>query len=125
MTDLPEPQPTSTPPASSFDLNKPTIIAGLYALGYFTGISSIIAVVLAYVWKAEPGQTWEISHYDYHIRTFWGMLIGFAVGFLLLIVLIGFLVCIAVAVWAVIRIVLSIVNAQKHEPMPNPHTLFF
>jgi uncharacterized membrane protein len=125
QTDLPENKPQGVPPSSSFDLNRPTIIAGLYALGYFTVFTSIIGIVLCYVWRSEPGQTWEISHYDYHMRTFWFGLAGSVIGFLLLIVLIGFLVLAAVGVWVIIRVVLSIVNAQKQEPMPNPHTLFF
>ena len=122
---VPEPQHSETPPSSGFDFNRPTIIAGLYGLGYFTLISSLIGVVLCYVWRSEPGQTWELSHYDYHIRTFWGMVIGSVVGFLLLLILIGFLIWVVVAIWALIRVVLSIVNAQKREPMPNPHTLLF
>ncbi len=125
QTQLPENKPQGTPPVSSFDLNRPTIIGGLYALSFFVGITSIIGIVLCYVWRSEPGQTWEISHYDYHIRTFWVSLIGFAIGFVLLIVLIGFLIMAAVGVWVVVRVVMSAVNAQKQEPMPNPHTLLF
>ena len=39
-----------------------------------------------------------------------------------MIVLIGFIALIAVAVLVVVRSVLSLVNAQRQQPMPNPET---
>lgn len=39
---------------------------------------------------------------------------------LLTIVLIGFMILPAVVVLVVVRCVLSLVNAQKRQPMPNP-----
>ncbi len=46
-------QPNATP-AGGFDLNRPTIINLLYIASFITGITGIIGVVLAYVWKGEP-----------------------------------------------------------------------
>ena len=40
--------------------------------------------------------------------------------FLLLIVAIGILVLIAVSILVIVRSVMSLLNAQKHAPMPNP-----
>ena len=48
---------------------------------------------------------------------------GWAVGVVLSVVLIGVPILIATAVWVIIRSVLSLVKAQKREPMPNPETL--
>ncbi len=109
-------------PASSggFDFNQPTIISLLYLASCITGVTAIIGVVLAYVWKGEPKAPWEASHYDYLIRTFWIGLIGSILGVILMIVLIGFLILLAVAVLVIIRSVLSLANAQKQAPMPNP-----
>jgi len=44
------------------------------------------------------------------------------ISFILMIVVIGFLLWIAVAVLVVVRSVLSLINAQKQMPMPNPET---
>jgi len=110
-------------PSSSFDLNRPTIIGLLYASSFFVGITALIGVVLAYVWRGEPHEAWEETHYEYLIRTFWLGLVGSILGALTVLILIGFLIWGIVAVWAVIRIVLSLVNAQKRSPMPNPTTL--
>jgi uncharacterized membrane protein len=122
-----EPQPQAAgaqPPVTStnFDLNHPTIISLCYLASFAVGFTSIIGLVLAYIWKGEAHEAWEDSHYQYLIRTFWLGLLGFCVGFALLIVLIGIFVLIAVGVWMIARAVMSLINAQKRQPMPNPQT---
>jgi uncharacterized membrane protein len=113
----------ATPPAtSSFDLNQPTIISLLYLSSFILGVTSIVGVVLAYVWKGEPKADWEVSHYVYLINTFWIALIGGVVSVFLMLLLIGFLLLPAVMVLVVVRCVLSLINAQKQAPMPNPGT---
>ena len=124
-TSSPEPttRPQAPPPATTsggFDFNQPTIISLCYLASFITGITGIVGVVLAFVWKNEPKADWEASHYQYLINTFWIGLIGSIVGFVLLIVLIGFFVLLGVAALVGVRSVLSLINAQKHAPMPNP-----
>lgn len=118
-----KPETPSAPASTSgFDFNRPTVVSLLYLSSFILGITVIVGVVLAYVWKGEAHAEWETSHYDYLIRTFWIGLIGGVVSVLLMIVLIGFLLMLAVGVLVVVRCVLSIVNAQKQQPMPNPET---
>ena len=114
----------STPQSQSagFDFNRPTIVSLLYLSSFLLGITVIIGVVLAYVWKGEAQADWEASHYAYLIRTFWIGLIGSVISIILMIILIGFLLWIAVAVLVIVRCVLSLINAQKQAPMPNPET---
>ncbi len=113
-------QPTS---ASNFDFNNPTIISLLYLSSFILGITGLIGVVLAFVWRGEEHEEWEDSHYQYLINTFWIGLVGGIVSFILMIVLIGFLLIFAVAALVIVRSVLSLINAQKRQPMPNPGTL--
>ena len=123
MSEAPQTKNDPQPPAApgGFDLNHPTIVSLLYLGSYLTGgIAGIVGVILAFVWRGEGGEPWEESHYTYLINTFWIGLIGSIVSFILLFVLIGILTMIAVAVWVLIRSVLSLVKAQKREPMPNP-----
>lgn len=120
-----QPQPTSTQPpatAQGFDFNHPTIVSLLYLASFVVGVTSIVGLVLAYIWKGEPHEAWEESHYQYLIRTFWIGLLGAAIGFVLLVVLIGVFVLIAVGVWVIVRAIMSLLNAQKRLPMPNPET---
>lgn len=136
MTDLSEPPPSMTPPQvsapqqsppspapqGSFDFNYPTIVSLLYLSSFILGITGLVGVVLAYVWRAESQTEWEASHYQYLINTFWIGLIGSLVSFVLFFVLIGIPMLLAVMALMVVRSVLSLVRAQKREPMPNPGT---
>ena len=111
-----------TPAAAGFSFNRPTIISLLYLASCVLMVSGLVGLVLAYVWKGEPHEEWESSHYTYLIRTFWLGLVGTVASLLLMIVLIGFILIAVVAVLVIVRCVLSLVNAQKQQPMPNPET---
>lgn len=123
----PTPVPTPPPPPSGvapggFDLNYPTIVSLLYLASFLTGITGLVGVVLAYVWRSEARDPWEASHYTYLINTFWIGLLGTITGIALMIVVIGFFIWIGALVLVVVRTVLSLLRAQKREPMPNPNT---
>ncbi|MEQ1509473.1 MAG: hypothetical protein ABL909_03615 [Sphingopyxis sp.] len=116
----PEPTPNSTP-AGGFDLNHPTIIALCYIGSLITGgVTGLVGLILAFVWKGETHGDWESSHYQYLINTFWIGLAGSIIGVILTIVLIGIFILMAVAALVIVRCVLSLINAQKRIPMPNP-----
>ncbi|WP_292684247.1 hypothetical protein [Novosphingobium sp.] len=128
MTDAvpPTPPPSPTPPPATsggFDMNRPTIISLLYLSSFVLGITALIGVILAFVWKGEPHEEWEATHYQYLINTFWIGLVGTIVGVVTMIVLIGFLILMATVALCIVRSVLSLINAQKRMAMPNPSTL--
>ena len=124
--DTPRPVSPARAPgtANSFDFNRPTVISLLYLSSCVLGVTALIGLVLAYVWRGETqaGAAWEASHFTYLIRTFWIGLAGAMVSVLLMIVLIGFVLIIGVAVWVIVRCVLSLVSAQKQEPMADALT---
>lgn len=123
-TPPPPPPPTPpSPPQGGFDFNYPTIVSLLYLSSFLLGITMLVGVVLAYVWKGESGRDpWEASHYQYLINTFWIGLAGSIIGFLTLILVVGAFILLGVMALVVVRCVLSLLRAQKHEPMPNPGT---
>ncbi|WP_422345217.1 DUF4870 family protein [Parasphingorhabdus sp.] len=120
MTDQ-TPQPTS----SGFDMNKATIISLLYIASFFVGVTGIVGVILAFVWKDEVAGTWEESHLQFHIMTFVIGLIGSVIGIILSIVLIGIPLLIALAVWVLVRSIMALLKAQKQEPIADPKTWLF
>lgn len=120
----PTQRPDATPVPNGFEFNRPTIVSLLYLASCVTGVTLIIGVVLAYVWKGEPHQPWEETHYTYLIRTFWIAVVGTVLGMLTLLIGIGFLILPGIGIWALVRTVLSLVGAQKREPMKDPETLF-
>ncbi len=109
-------------PPGGFELNRPTIVALLYLASFVVGITGIVGVVLAYVWRGDNPEPWEASHYTYQIRSFWIGLAASVLGVLLLIIGVGFLILLGVAVWVIVRSVVSLLNAQKRSPMPDPAT---
>jgi uncharacterized membrane protein len=118
--------PANTP-ATGFDLNRPTVVALLQLLGIVTiGLVSIIAVILAYQWRDDPQtQAWERTHHRYHIRTFWYSLALAAAGAVTVIIGVGVLILALIGVYVGVRAVLSLTNAQKRLPVPNPEAFLW
>ncbi|MEM1053435.1 MAG: hypothetical protein AAGI28_15205 [Pseudomonadota bacterium] len=112
-------------PNSGFDFNQPTIISLCFLASFITGITGLVGIVLAHVWQGENKDSWAASHFSYLIRTFWFGFIGFFVAGILSIVFIGLLLMPLIAVWVGVRSVLSLLKAQRQEPMPEPQTLLF
>lgn len=110
---------------SGFDLNQPTIISLLYLASFVTGVTGLIGIVLAHVWQGENKEAWAASHFTYMIRTFWFGFVASIIAFVLLIVFIGALLFPVIAIWVGVRSVMSLIKAQKREPMPDPETLLF
>ena len=115
----------SRPEAQGFDLNRPTIVALLILVGAVSGLPTIVGAILAYIWRGEPDNTpWEDSHFAYHIRGFWitvVAVVGLAVLTLISFGLLAFLFPL-ISIWLVVRAIISIAKAQRHERMPDPDT---
>jgi uncharacterized membrane protein len=89
----------------------------LQALGFFVGITWIVAVVINYVKKDEVAGTWLESHFRWQIRTFWFGLLWGVIGGILCFVFIGFFALAALAVWLIYRIVKGVLDLNDAKPM--------
>jgi uncharacterized membrane protein len=108
-------QSVSDSPANTSMVN---VIYVLYLLALISGVTALIGVIMAYVYK-DDGPEWLRSHYELQIRTFWfGLVVG-AIGVLLSWVLIGVPILIALAVWWIIRCVKGLRYAGERAPYPN------
>lgn len=116
---------TPQPASGGFEMNKATIVSLLYIVSFLVGITGLVGVILAFVWKDEVAGTWEESHLQFHIMTFVIGLIGSVIGIILSFVLIGIPLLIALAVWVLVRSVLALLKAQKQEPIADPKTWLF
>jgi uncharacterized membrane protein len=94
------------------------VVYALQAAGFFLGITWIVAVVIDYVKKEEVAGTWLESHFRWQIRTFWFGLLWGVIGGVLTLVLVGFLVLFADAVWIIYRIVKGWLNLAENRPVP-------
>jgi uncharacterized membrane protein len=82
-----------------------TVVYALQAAGFFLGITWIAAVIIDYVKKDDAAGTWLESHYRWQIRTFWWGLLWGVIGGILALLIVGFIVLAADAVWIIYRIV--------------------
>ena len=90
----------------------------LQALGFFVGITWIVAVIINYVKLDEVKGTWLESHFRWQIRTFWWGLLWGVIGGVLLLVLVGYFVLLADAIWIIYRVVKGWLNLSDNRPMP-------
>ncbi len=120
------------------DKTMPWICYGLFLGGFVTaGITSIVAVIMAYAQRGTTGSDILHSHYTFMIRTFWmglvwiflaGMVMG--VGIPLSFILIGIpLVILAKLMWTVgaiwygLRTVMGMVYLSRDEAYPRPYAI--
>ena len=120
------PPPAQTPdgqPDGFLDPGKTNVqlIYVLYLAGFFIGITPLTGVVIAYINRGKAGG-WVETHYTWAIRTFWIALLGGLVSVILMLVLIGFLLAIALAVWMIVRCIVGLQAASRGEPIANPQS---
>ncbi len=93
------------------------IIYALYAAGFFTGITWIVAIVMNYVKREDMVGTILESHFTWQIRTFWWSLLWTVIGCVLSIILIGFFVLGINAIWVIYRLAKGWINLNDGKPM--------
>jgi len=91
----------------------------LQALGFFNGITWIVGVIIDYVKKDEAAGTWLESHYRWQIRTFWWGLLWGVIGGVTTLVVVGFAVLAANAIWIIYRIVKGALYLNDGKPLPS------
>jgi uncharacterized membrane protein len=96
------------------------IVWGLNIAAFFTGITALIAVIIAYVKRDELAGTAYESHMTSAIRTFWISLIGYIVSFLLMFLLIGLVTITLVGIWQLFRVIRGMIKALDEQPIDNP-----
>lgn len=96
------------------------VVYALYAASVVTAVPGMVGVLLAYLKRGEVAGTYLEPHATWLIRTFWIWLLMWAVGFVLLIVLIGWLVIGAAQLWLVYRIVKGWLLLTDERPVERP-----
>ena len=93
------------------------VIYGLYAASFLIGITWLVAIILNYVKRGDVAGTYLESHFNWQIRTFWISLIVGIIGMVLMLVLIGWLVLVADAVWVIYRLVMGALKLNESKPI--------
>jgi uncharacterized membrane protein len=95
-----------------------TVVYALQALGFFNGITWIAAVIINYVKREDVAGTWLESHFRWQIRTFWFGLLWALLGVILFVLIVGWFILAADAIWIIYRIVKGWLNLSENRPMP-------
>ena len=88
-----------------------------HLLGFFLGITPLIAIIMNYIKRDEMRGTWLESHVNWQIKTFWFSLLGYILGGLLTVILIGFVIIFLVFVWHVYRLVKGLIALNENNPI--------
>lgn len=94
-----------------------TLVYALQAASFLVGVTFIAAVVVNYVKRDEMAGTWIESHFLWQIRTFWYCLLWSAIGLVLAVVVVGFFILAATAIWLIYRIVKGWLRLSEGKPM--------
>lgn len=91
----------------------------LQALSFLGAVTAIAGVVINYLKRDEVRGTYLESHVNWQIKTFWYTLLGYFIGIILLVVLIGGLVMLAVTVWYIYRIIKGWLALNDGKELPD------
>jgi uncharacterized membrane protein len=101
-----ETEPTSTEVVPDDNLKNLTqLVYILQAISLVVGVTAIAGLVINYLKRDEVKGTYLEAHFTWQIKTFWYALLGVILGWLLVIVVVGFLILGAVCLWYIYRIV--------------------
>ena len=93
------------------------VVYGLQAVSFFFFLPAIVAIVINYVKRDDARGTVYESHFDWQIRTFWWGLVWAVVGFVLAIVLVGFVVMFVAWIWMIYRVVKGWLKLTENKPV--------
>jgi uncharacterized membrane protein len=125
-------------PIRSDDRTAPAIAYGLYLLGFVTGITPLVGLIVAYVSRSGAGPI-AASHHTFLIYTFWLSIVWFMIGGALVVIgfplsfvivgipafLLGWAILAMVSVWYAVRCVLGVIYLARGEAYPRPRNWLF
>jgi uncharacterized membrane protein len=106
------------------DTNMAKVIYVLYLIGLVAGVTAIVGVVMAYVYR-DNAPDWLKTHYDLQIRTFWMALLYALISGVLSLILIGLLLFIVLAIWWIVRCVKGLKYLDQRAAYPDHLTWLF
>ncbi len=117
--ETPAKHPESTP-------NKTWVITiyVLYLVGYFTAITALVGLVMAYVKRPEASAI-EQTHLQFQIRTFWIGLLMIVVGSILTAIFIGAVILLFWFVWTLVRCIKGLMRINEDRGIDNPTSWLF
>lgn len=89
----------------------------LQIVGFFAGITWIVAVIINYIREDRVHGTFLEIHHRWQLRTFWYGLLWFGIGILTAPIIIGPFIILADFIWVIYRVVKGLINVTDNEPV--------
>ena len=94
-----------------------TAVYALQVASFFVGVTFLIALIINYVKRPDVAGTYLESHFTWQIRTFWYGLLWGILGFISLILVIGYLILVASMVWVLYRVIKGWLKLNEGLPV--------
>jgi uncharacterized membrane protein len=96
----------------------------LFGISIVAGPVIFAGIIYVYMKRADVRGTYADSHFEWLIRTFWILLIASLIGYVLILVFVGFILLGLLWLWFVFRVVKGFVAFNDGQPMRDPQALF-
>ncbi len=91
----------------------------LFLVGLAIPISFLVSVIYAYIRKDASENTWVMSHFNWIIKSFWGVVLGTVLSVLFFFFGIGVLIAVLVEIYAIYRGIKGIIALRDQKELPN------
>ncbi len=122
MTNVIE-QPTPQAPSTN-DKGYALAVYLLFLIGFFTGITALVGVIIAYVKKPTASGILQ-SHFQFQVHTFWIGLLYLVAGSFLLYFFIGGAILLWWLVWTLVRVIKGLILLNDGRAIPQPTSWLF
>jgi uncharacterized membrane protein len=90
----------------------------LHLVGAVAGVTSIVGLVINYVKRDRYDELFD-THHAWMIRSFWWTLLWYVIGFVTIVIFIGWAILFLAWIWYIYRHVRGLVALVNGEPMPR------
>jgi len=100
------------------DRTLAVVAYALHLFGVIAGIPSIVGLIINYVKRDDYDELFD-SHHSWMIRSFWWAILWCVLGFVTLVIGVGFVIFFLAWVWYIYRHVRGLLALLNGEPMPR------
>ena len=100
------------------------VIYALYLAEFFTLLTALVGVIVAYVKRGEAAGTWQATHYEWQIRTFWWWLLFVVIGVVTQLIGVGFIILFLAGAWFLYRIAKGWLRLSQLRAIETPSDFF-
>jgi uncharacterized membrane protein len=91
---------------------------GLHLFGAIAAVPSIVGLIVNYVKRNDYDELFD-SHHSWMIRSFWWAILWCVLGFVTLVIGVGFVILFVAWLWYIYRHVRGLIALLNGEPLPR------